>query len=194
MSSRKEARCLVRNLVLAVLLTVLSSCVGSEPIDVPQGGLYRNEPVTYMAPRDRVWDATLAALREYGWDIKRLDKEHGNIVLLTSYVYNPSFGENRRVYVKPSSREVENSKIRAYLRRISYYEKTAPPTPLFVREKMKITLKSISPEATQVRIKYWIWPYYDSRVGYVGTVRSKGYVERKIFDHIGRLLEGEAPS
>ena len=184
----------MKNLALkigvCVILVTLSGCIAGDPLDAPEGGYYKSKPVTYSAPEEVVWDATLEALREQAWDIRSIDKELGRIVLKTAYVYNPSFGVNKRVYVEPSRDEAANSRIKPYLRRISYYKQIVPLNPLYARERLEVFIKSLSPEETQVRISYIIWPYYGSNRGYIGSVRSKGVMETAILDHIKRALDG----
>ncbi|MGH7889919.1 MAG: OmpA family protein [Thermodesulfobacteriota bacterium] len=179
-------------------LFILAGCVGEVPIEPPKRGFYNNEPFVITAAYDEVWSALIVAVEEYGWDVKNIDKEKGSIQLLTSYVFTPSFERYYRVYLEPRNNEIEKSKVRPYLRRISYYEKItpppAPPNAQFVKEDLKIEVKSLSPSETQIKMNYKIMPYYDYKIGYLGTVRSKGYVEKKLIQRTNEVLtEGNAP-
>lgn len=178
-----------------IALFFLGGCVGEVPIEPPKRGFYKNEPVVFKASYDEVWAALIMAVGEARWDIKNVDKERGTIQLMTSYVYNPSFEKYDRLYTEPTNYEIENSKVRPYLRRISYYEKItpppAPPNAKFVKEDLKIEVKGLSPTETQVKMNYKIMPYYDYKIGYLGTVRSKGYVEKKLFKRTNEILTEE---
>lgn len=181
-----------------VTLFILAGCVGEVPIEPPKRGFYKNEPVVLKASYDEVWSALILAVEEYGWDLKNIDKESGSIELMTSYVYNPSFEKYYRVYIEPANIEIENSKVKPYLRRISHYEKItpppAPPNAKFVREELKIEVNSLSPSETQVKMNYKIMPYFDYKIGYLGAVRSNGYVEKKLFKRTNEILtEVNAP-
>ena len=74
------------------------------------------------------------------------------------------------------------------MREISYYEKDAPPIPEFVREILNVKVKALSPSETQVKINYEIMPCYDYRIGYLGTVKSNGYVEKRLFKRMRETL------
>jgi hypothetical protein len=178
----------MKRLGLSLFLLVMAGCIAETPQEPPIRGLYSNEPVTFSAPYDDVWLATATAVGELNWDTKMADKGIGVIELRTSYVYNPSFGRYERVYLEPKNSEFERSKIKPYLREISYYEQDAPPTPKFVRETLNIKVKALSSSETQVKINYGIMPYYDYRIGYLGTVKSNGYVEKRLFKRIQEIL------
>jgi hypothetical protein len=178
----------IKRLFALGFLLIASGCVGTTPLDAPKKGFYENKPVVFSAPYDRVWEATLQAVSGLGWDVKSADEARGVVRLAPSYVYNPSFGEYKRIYREPTREEAKNSKIKPYLRRISYYEKNTPMNPLFVREDMTIEVKSLSSQETQVKVNYKITPYYDYTVGYVGTIGSKGRVEKALFKKIGELV------
>jgi peptidoglycan-associated lipoprotein len=175
-----------------VVFLFLAGCIGQTPIESPKKGFYKNEPVVFKASYDDVWSATLKAVEELNWDVKTLDKEAGNIELMTSYVYNPSFAQYTRVYLEPINKEVEQSNVKPYLRRISYFEKitppSAPPNPKFVREELKIHLVALSPSETQVKVNYKIMPYHDYKIGYLGTVKSNGHLEKNLFKRIEEIL------
>lgn len=187
-----------KSLFPLTVLLLLVGCVGEVPLEPPRRGFYKNEPVVFKAPYDNVWSATMMAVKELEWDVKDSDKERGTIRLATSYVYNTYFEKYDRVYAEPTNGEIEGSRVRPYLRRISYFEKItpppAPPNPKFVREDLKIELAGLSPSETRVKINYRIMPYYDYKIGYLGTVRSNGYVEKGLFKRIGEILtEEKAP-
>ena len=175
---------------LLVVLAAGAGCVGQAPMEPPKRGFYKGEPARFEAPVDRVWDAAVVAVEELGWSVATMDRERGLIVLKWSYVYNPSFGRYARVYSPPPTKELKHSVIKPYLRKISYYEKTASPTPIFVREKMTIRLKPASEGATMVSIDYVIVPFYDQKIGYLGAVRSRGMVEGKILRRMEEVLGG----
>ncbi len=175
---------------LLVVLAAGVGCVGEAPMEPPKRGFYKGEPVRFEAPVDRVWDAAVVAVEELDWSVAKMDRKRGIIVLKWSYVYNPSFGEYARVYSPPSTKELKHSVIKPYLRKISYYEKTASPTPLFVREKLTMRLKPVSEGATMVDIDYLIVPFYDQKIGYLGAVRSRGTVERRILGRMKEVLGG----
>ncbi|MER3447111.1 MAG: hypothetical protein C4291_09825 [Candidatus Dadabacteria bacterium] len=170
------------------LFVIMVGCIAETPQEPPRREIYKNEPVTFSAPYDDVWAAAVTAIEELKWDIKNADKGMGIIQLRTSYVYNTSFGKYERVYLEPKNGEFEHSKIKPYLRKISYYEQDAPPIPEFVRETLNVKVKAISPYETQIKINYEIMPYYNYRIGYLGTVRSKGYVEKRLFKRIQEIL------
>jgi len=187
-----------KSLFSLMALLFVAGCVGEVPMEPPKRGFYKNGPLVFKASYDSVWSATMMAVRELGWDMKISDKERGTIRLATSYVYNTYFEKYDRIYMEPTNKEIEGSRVKSYLRRISYFEKItpppAPPNPKFVREDLKIELASLSPSETQVKINYKIMPYYDYKIGYLGTVKSNGYVEKKLFRRIQEILtEEKAP-
>jgi hypothetical protein len=178
----------MKRLGLSLPVLLIIGCIAETPYDVPKRETYKNEPVTFSAPYDDVWLATVTAVEELNWDTKNVNKESGIIQLRTSYVYNTSFGKYERVYLEPKNGEFEHSKIKSYLRKISYYEQDAPPIPEFVRETLSVKVKSISPYETQVKINYEIMPYYNYKIGYLGTVKSNGYIEKHLFKRIQEIL------
>ncbi len=178
----------MKRLGLSLFLLVRVGCIAETPQEPPKRGFYNNDPVTFSAPYDDVWLAAVMAVEELNWDTKNVDKGTGIIELRTSYVYNTSFGKYERVYLEPRNGEFERSKIKPYLRKISYYEQDAPPTPEFVRETLNVKVKTLSPSEIWVKINYDIMPYYDYRIGYLGTVKSNGYVEKHLFKRIQEIL------
>ncbi len=169
------------------------SCVGRTPVEpAPEAGYYENEPVVFNAGYDEVWSATIAALQALDWRIQSEDKFTGEIQFETSYVYSPEFGKRDRIYVEPTNQQIEDSKVMAYLRQISYFEKLtpppAPPNPKFVKEKLRVDVKSVSPSETSVKLNYKIMPFFDYKIGYLGTVRSRGHLEQMVLQDITDTL------
>ncbi|GIW48100.1 MAG: hypothetical protein KatS3mg078_1977 [Deltaproteobacteria bacterium] len=181
-----------RKIMLLTMLVLLLGCIGEVPVEPPKKGFYENKPVVFKSSYDEVWEATTRAIKELNWDTKAVDREKGIVEFMTSYVYNPSFNEYSRVYVEPSNDDIKNSRVKPYLRRISHYEKLtpppAPPNPKFVKEKLKIKLKPVNTSETELQIDYRIMPYYDYKIGYLGTVKSNGYLEKKITSRIQEIL------
>jgi len=174
-------------------IILLYSCIGRTPVSPPpESGFYQNEPVVFHGSFEEVWSASVSAVEQLNWEIKEKDELDGKIQLLTSYVYNPSFEEHKRVYSEPTNKEIKNSKMLPYLREISYFEKLtsppAPPKPQFIKEKLKLTVTSMSPSETSVKVDFRIRPFFDYKIGYLGSVRSRGYVEKSIFNHINEIL------
>jgi hypothetical protein len=135
---------------------LLLSCVGETPVGpAPKGGYYKNEPVVFNGSYDEVWSATIAALQALDWRIQSQDMSTGKIQFETSYVYSPKFGERDRIYVEPTNEQIKDSKVMPYLRQISYFEKLtpppAPPNPKFVKEKLRVDVKSVSSSETEVK-------------------------------------------
>ncbi len=169
------------------------SCVGRTPVEpAPEAGYYENEPVVFNAGYDDVWSATIAALEALDWRIQSEDKVTGEIQFETSYVYSPEFGKRDRIYVEPTNQQIEDSKVMAYVRQISYFEKLtpppAPPNPKFVKEKLRVDVKSLSPSETSVKLNYKIMPFFDYKIGYLGTVRSRGHLEQMVLQDITDTL------
>lgn len=172
---------------------LLLSCVGRTPVEpAPEAGYYENEPVVFNAGYDEVWSATIAALQALDWRIKSEDKFTGKIQFETSYVYSPEFGRRDRIYVEPTNQQIKDSKVVTYLRQISYFEKLtpppAPPNPQFVKEKLRVDVKSLAPSDTEVKLNYKIMPFFDYKIGYLGTVRSRGHLEKMVLQNIDDIL------
>ncbi len=169
------------------------SCVGRNPVEpAPESGYYENEPVVFDASYDEVWSATIAALESLDWRIQSQDMSTGRIQFETSYVYSPEFGKRDRVYAEPTNQQIKDSKVMAYLRQISYFEKLtpppAPPNPQFVKEKLRVDVKSLAPSETEVKLSYKIMPFFDYKIGYLGTVRSRGHLEKMVLQEINDAL------
>jgi outer membrane protein OmpA-like peptidoglycan-associated protein len=169
------------------------SCVGRTPVEpAPESGYYENEPVVFNASYDEVWSATIAALESLDWRIQSQDMSTGRIQFETSYVYSPEFDKRDRVYAEPTNQQIKDSKVMAYLRQISYFEKLtpppAPPNPQFVKEKLRVDVKSLAPSETEVKLNYKIMPFFDYKIGYLGTVRSRGHLEKMVLQEINDAL------
>ena len=191
MSQRKKDASRFLFYIFALILFL--SCVGRTPVEpAPEAGYYKNEPVVFNAGYDEVWSATIAALEALDWRIQNQDSLNGKIQFETSYVYSPKFGERYRIYFEPTNEQIKDSKIMAYLRQISYFEKLtpppAPPNPKFVKEKLRVNVKSLSPSETEVKLNYKIMPFFDYKIGYLGTVKSRGHLETMVLQDINDTL------
>jgi peptidoglycan-associated lipoprotein len=169
------------------------SCVGETPVGpAPEPGYYKNESVVFNGSYNEVWSATIAALQQLDWRIQNQDKLNGNIQFETSYVYSPKFGQRDRIYFEPTNEQIKDSKVMPYLRQISYFEKItpppAPPNPKFVKEKLSVDVKSLSPSETEVKVNYKIMPFFDYKIGYLGTVKSRGYLEKMVLNDVNDTL------
>lgn len=181
-------------LIFIIVPILLLSCIGRYPVgpSIPPSGYYKNESVVFNGSYDEVWSATIAALEALDWRIQSLDMFTGRIQFETSYVYSPKFGERYRIYFEPTNEQIKDSKIMAYLREISYFEKLtpppAPPNPKFIKEKLRVDVKSLSPSETEVKLNYKIMPFFDYKIGYLGTVRSRGHLEEMVLQNINDTL------
>jgi hypothetical protein len=182
------------DLIFILAPILLLSCIGRYPVgpSIPPSGYYQKESVVFNGSYDEVWSATIAALEALDWKIQNQDSLKGKIQFETSYVYSPKFGERYRIYFEPTNEQIKDSKIMAYLRQISDFEKItpppAPPNPQFVKEKLSVDVKSISPSETEVKVNYKIMPFFDYKIGYLGTVKSSGYLEKMVLNDIDEIL------
>ena len=64
----------------------------------------------------------------------------------------------------------------------------APPNPQFVKEKLRVDVKSLSPSETEVKLNYKIMPFFDYKIGHLGTVRSRGHLEKMVLQEINDSL------
>ena len=179
------------SLSVVTVVILLSGCLGTMNKSKPRGEYYQQEPAKYVYDYDKVWQATLNAANVLDWGISSKDKQTGEIRFLTSYVYNPEFGKYSRVYSEPTRRQAEESNVKTYLRKISYWDKKtvrqAPPNPQYVRESLTVYVRPKS-NNTEVLANYGIHPYFDYKIGYLGGARSKGKLENLLYDEIGKLL------
>jgi len=172
------------------IFTVVIGCVGRTPVGTPVK--YKSTPVIFNAEFEDVWNAALIAAEELDWNIKSFDESKGEIKFQVSYVYDPHFADFVRIYKEPINKEIRNSDVEPYLREISYFEKItpppAPPHPQYVREDLKLIVESLGSASTQVTAKYKIEPYNDYKIGYIGTVQSKGKLENTLMERINQIL------
>lgn len=173
---------------LLILAVTFISCHGHFAVDAPRAGKYKNVVVNFDKGYDEVWSAALTSLDNANWDIKKADKEKGEIHLQPSYVYTPEFDVLSRIYVEPANREIEESFIKPYLRSISYYEKTTEMDPKFVRETLNLKFTPVSDNQTQMKANFKVEPYYSYKVGYIGSVRSNGEFEKSLFADMNEVL------
>lgn len=182
-----------RNIFLVITVLFLSSCLARIPVgEEPEEGYYENKPESYEYSYDTVWDATLKAAHELDWEIAEADKSSGSIEFKPSWVYNARYEIPKRVYSEPTTGETDHSRTTSYLKSISYFEKAtpdkAPPNPVYIKEYLNIDTESRGSEETLVKANYKIVPYFDNKIGHLGTVRSRGVVERKLYTRIGEIL------
>ncbi|NIP38102.1 MAG: OmpA family protein [Candidatus Dadabacteria bacterium] len=175
---------------ITFLLVIMAfvSCHGHFAVDTPREGKYKNVEMDYDKGYDEVWSAALTSLNNANWDIKKADKEKGEIHLQPSYVYTPEFDMLSRIYVEPTNQQIEESFIKPYLRSISYYEKTTEMDPKFTRETLNLKFTPVDDNHTKVKANYQIEPYYSYKVGYIGSVRSNGEFEKGLFSDMHASL------
>jgi len=181
----KSIRC---KFILFLLAMSFVSCHGHFAVDPPRQGKYKNKVVDFDKSYDEVWSAALTSLDNANWDIKKADKEKGEIHLQPSYVYTPEFDILSRIYVEPTNQEIDESFIKPYLRSVSYYEKTTVMDPKFVRETLNLKFTPVSDDQTQVKANFKVEPYYSYKVGYIGSVRSNGKFEKSLFANMNEVL------
>lgn len=173
---------------LLILVVTIVSCHGHFAVDPPRTGKYKNEVIDFDKGYDEVWSAALTSLDNTNWDVKKADKEKGEIHLQPSYVYTPEFDMLSRIYVEPTNQSIEESFIKPYLRSISYYEKTTEMDPKFVRETLNLKFTPVDDNHTQMQANYKIEPYYSYKIGYIGSVRSNGEFEKGLFADMNGVL------
>lgn len=172
---------------LLVAMAVVS-CHGHFAVDTHRHDKYKNVEMDYDKGYDEVWSAALNSLENTNWDIKKADKEKGEIHLQPSFVYTPEFDMLSRIYVEPTNQDIEESFIKPYLRSISYYEKTTEMDPKFVRETLNLKFTPVDDNHTKVKANYKIEPYYSYKIGYIGSVRSNGEFEKGLFSDMHGIL------
>lgn len=191
----------IRLLFCIAAAVFLESCIATYPVgpSVPPPGFYEHQSEVFNGSYDEVWSATVESVEALDWRIRSQDMFTGKIQFETSYVYSPSFGHRDRIYREPTNEQIKDSKIMAYLRTISDFDKLtpppAPPNPKFVKEKLRVDVKSISPSQTEVEVHYKIMPFFDYKIGYLGTVKSKGHLEKMVLADIhDRLMKNQMVS
>ncbi len=171
------------------------SCLGRIPVGEEDQVFYENKPRVYNESYSDVWDAAVEVAEKLDWKIASVDEKTGRIVFAPSYVYKSKRKMVDRVYSKPPAEELENSIVMTHLKRVSYFEKAtpkeAPPHPIYTKEYLRITVKPKGEEKTQVKVDYKIVPYFDYKIGHLGAVRSKGYLEEGIYNQISELLSAK---
>jgi len=185
-----------RPVVILISLLLLTSCLAKIPTgQEPEGGYYKNEPRVYNKNYDKVWDATVKAAEELNWKIDWKDKPTGKIKFATSYVYNAYYKDTHRAYSEPSIDELDYSRTMDYLKKISYFEKAtpeeAPPHPMYIKENLNIDVDKVKSEKTKVKANYKIVPFFDYKIGHLGTVSSRGRLEEALYTRIDELLNEE---
>ncbi len=178
---------------LLLLVFTFIGCLGRAPSG--KAPKYENEPFLFNADYDTVWNATLSAARGLGWDIQNADETTGRIDFVPSFVINPEFDQYVRVYQEPTNQEAKVSDVLPYLRRMTYFDKLtpppAPPHPYFTRETLSIDVTEFTANSTKVFAKYQIDPFFDYKIGYLGSVPSKGVLENQLFDRIAEIIAGK---
>ena len=182
---------LYSSLLILIFGLFLSGCIGYVPDHQPKSGYYKEDPAKFIYDYDKVWKATINAANDLDWAISSKDKDRGEIIFLTSYVYTHDYGKYKRIYSEPTRKQAEASNVKTYLSNISYWHKKtprqAPPNPQYVRETMVVKVKPKS-NSTEVLANYGIHPYFDYRIGYLGGFKSKGKLENLLYNKIGELL------
>ena len=185
----------IRNLILALPLILIAACIAEAPINVPTDGYWENHAVEYDKNYDKVWDATVQACNEMGWEIKYSDKPTGKVQFITSYVIDPLFGSAQRVYQQPGKAVAEESDVTSYLHSVAYWTKLtpkqAPPNPQFVKEKLYVNVDKVGSDKAKVKANFTIIPYFDYKIGPLGQVRSRGELEEALYARIQQILDSE---
>ena len=143
------------------------------------------EYTNFKAPYNDVWAAALGSIEVLKWPIAFVDPAEGVIRLKEAYVYRKS-GKLLRSYTYPSKADIQSSSINDYLEKVAKYTPGTAST-VYTQENLKVTLKKISDEVTEVRIHYSIRPYtYQGTIGY--EVLSNGYIDSMIIDEMKEEL------
>jgi len=183
--------------IIAVMIS-LAGCVAITPVDPNAYDPCKCDPTRkFDGSYGDVWKATLQAAEELDWNIKGSDEATGSIRFETSYVYSSSFDVFSRVYDEPTNLQLADSKTLPYVRKIACFEKLtpppAPPNSLMVKEGLKLNVKGIEGDQTEVKARYKIMPYYDYKIGYLGTVPSKCELEEGLLDRTQEILDSQKP-
>ena len=143
------------------------------------------EYTNFNAPYNEVWTAALQSVEILKWPIAFVDPAEGVIRLKEAYVYRKS-GRLLRSYTYPSKADIQASSINDYLEKVAKYTPGTANT-VYTQENLKVTLKKISEEVTEVNIDYSIRPYtYQGTIGY--EVLSNGYIDSMIIDKMKEEL------
>lgn len=182
-------------LILLLPLMFFVSCVAEVPVNVPEDGYWKNHAVKYNKNYDKVWNAADQAANEMGWKIKYSDKPTGKIQFEHAWVIDPLFGKAQRTYSRPGERTANESNVTSYLHKISYWTKLtpteAPPHPLFTKEKLHVDVSRAGENSTKVKANYTVIPFFDYKIGQLGTVRSRGMLEEAYYARVNEILNSE---
>jgi len=144
----------------------------------------------FKAPYNEVWTAALESVEILKWPIAFVDPTEGVIRLKEAYVYRKS-GKLLRAYTYPSKADIQTSTINDYLEKVAKY-KPGTANTVYTQENLKVTVKKISDDVTEVKIDYSIRPYtYQGTIGY--EVLSNGYIDSMIIDHMTEKLSPQQP-
>lgn len=139
----------------------------------------------FKAPYNDVWTAALESVEILKWPIAFVDPTEGVIRLKEAYVYRKS-GKLLRAYTYPSKGDIQTSTINDYLEKVAKYTPGTANT-VYTQENLKLTVKKITDELTEVKIDYSIRPYtYQGTIGY--EVLSNGYIDSMIIDQMKQKL------
>ncbi len=143
------------------------------------------EYTNFKAPYNDVWTAALESVEILKWPIAFVDPTEGVIRLKEAYVYRKS-GKLLRAYTYPSKADIQTSSINDYLEKVAKYTPGTANT-VYTQENLKVTVKKISDDITEVKIDYSIRPYtYQGTIGY--EVLSNGYIDSMIIDQMKQKL------
>ncbi|HKQ32368.1 MAG TPA: hypothetical protein VJV40_04120 [Thermodesulfobacteriota bacterium] len=142
----------------------------------------------FKAPFDKVFTAAVESVQYLQWNIAFVEQQDGTIRLQEAYVYEKN-GKLYRSYIWPSSSYTSSSNVNYYLEKVGKYSPGTSDTH-FTQENLKVTVKKVSDDLTEVKIDYYIHPYtYQGTIGY--EVMSNGYIESIIIDHMKDILAGK---
>jgi len=142
----------------------------------------------FKSPFDKVFAAAVEGVQFLQWPIAFAEQQDGTIRLQEAYVYEKN-GKLFRTYTWPSSADTSRSNVNYYLEKVGKYSPGTSVTH-FTQENLKVTVKKVSDDLTEVKIDYYIHPYtYQGTIGY--EVMSNGYIESIIIDHMKDILGGK---
>lgn len=142
----------------------------------------------FNAPYDKVWTAALESVQLLKWPVAFADPTDGVIRLKEAYVYRKG-GKLLRSYTWPSKQDIQTSSINDYLEKVARYTPGTANT-VFTQENLKVTVKKISDDVSEVKIDYSIRPYtFQGTIGY--EVLSNGYIDTMIIDGMKDDLGGK---